>query len=148
MKYFTIFELSVSVVAQRFGMDNTPPVHVMHNLEKLTRQLLDPARELWGKPLVVTSGYRCKELNRMIGGVSNSQHLTGCAADIVTLGNNRMQNYQLYLMIKNSGLPYDQLIAEDCQHLVCGWVHVSFDPLGKPRRESFEMHRSTVNRSN
>ena len=45
-------------------------------------QLLDPIREAWGKPIIVSSGYRCKELNALVGGVKNSHHLLGCAADI------------------------------------------------------------------
>ncbi|MCQ2294461.1 MAG: D-Ala-D-Ala carboxypeptidase family metallohydrolase [Bacteroidales bacterium] len=138
MKYFTIRELSVSATAMRLGVDNTPSAEVMRNLAKLTDLLLDPARERWGKPLVVTSGYRCKKLNALVGGVADSQHLRGCAADIVTLGNNRLQNYQLYQMIKSSSLPYDQLIAEHVRCGGCGWVHISLAPTGKPRRQALE----------
>ncbi|MCQ2294677.1 MAG: D-Ala-D-Ala carboxypeptidase family metallohydrolase [Bacteroidales bacterium] len=138
MKYFTIRELSNSATALRLGIDNTPSAEVMRNLAKLTDLLLDPARELWGKPLVVTSGYRCAKLNELVGGVAGSQHLRGCAADIVTLGNNRVQNYQLYQMIKSSSLPYDQLIAEKARCGGCNWLHISFAPTGKPRREALE----------
>ncbi|MCQ2295558.1 MAG: D-Ala-D-Ala carboxypeptidase family metallohydrolase [Bacteroidales bacterium] len=118
--------------------DNTSSAEVMRHLTQLTELLLDPARELWGKPLVVTSGYRCTKLNTLVGGAGNSQHLTGCAADIVTLGSNRVQNYQLYQLIKHSNLPYDQLIAEKCKHSGCNWVHISLSPQGKPRHQAWE----------
>lgn len=140
MKYFTLRELSNSTTALRLGIDNSPSPEVMRHLTKLTDTILDPARELWDKPLIVTSGYRCMKLNALVGGVSNSQHLTGCAADLITLGNNRGQNYQLYQLIKNSSLPYDQLIAERVRYGGCDWVHVSFDQFGKPRRQAFEKH--------
>lgn len=107
------------------GLDNTPSAQVMRNLTRLTDQLLDPMREQWGKPIVVTSGYRSPQLNALVGGAARSHHLEGLAADLVTLGNSRTQNLNLYLMIKYSSLPYRELIAEGLKHGGCDWVHVS-----------------------
>ena len=82
MKYFSIEEMISSATAQREGIDNRPSKCAYHLLHVLVDQLLDPIREAWGEPIVVSSGYRCKELNALVGGVKNSHHLLGCAADI------------------------------------------------------------------
>ena len=81
--YFTIPELCASATAQREGIDNRPTESAYHLLHVLVDQLLDPIREAWGEPIVVSSGYRSKELNALVGGVKNSHHLLGCAADII-----------------------------------------------------------------
>ena len=80
--YFTISELTASATALREGIDNRPTESAYHILHVLVEQLLDPIREAWGEPIVVSSGYRCKELNALVGGVKNSHHMLGCAADI------------------------------------------------------------------
>ena len=80
--YFTISELTASATAQREGIDNRPTESAYHLLHVLVEQLLDPIREAWGEPIVVSSGYRCKELNALVGGAKNSHHMLGCAADI------------------------------------------------------------------
>ena len=82
MKYFSVEELCASATALREGIDNRPSKCAYHLLHVLIDQLLDPIREAWGKPIIVSSGYRCKELNTLIGGVKNSHHMLGCAADI------------------------------------------------------------------
>ena len=82
MKYFTISELTASATALREGIDNRPSKCAYHLLHVLVDHLLDPIRKAWGAPIIVSSGYRCKELNTLVGGVKNSHHLLGCAADI------------------------------------------------------------------
>ena len=82
MKYFCVEEMISSATALREGIDNRPSKCAYHLLHVLVDQLLDPIREAWGKPIIVSSGYRCKELNALVGGVKNSHHLLGCAADI------------------------------------------------------------------
>lgn len=118
-KYFTIDELTASNVAKQQGIDNTPGSDVVEKLEKLIDSVLDPAREMWGKPLHVNSGYRCPELNKAVGGKSNSQHLRGEAADITT--GSKDGNRKLFLMLGGSEIPFDQLIDE-CDY---SWIHVS-----------------------
>ena len=83
MKYFTIQELSASATAERLAIDNTPPRAAQQMLTVLVEQLLDPIRRRYGAPIIVTSGYRCPALNTAVGGVANSHHILGCAADIV-----------------------------------------------------------------
>ena len=81
--YFTIQELSKSATAERLAIDNTPPRAARQMLTILVEQLLDPIRRRYGAPIIVTSGYRCPALNTAVGGVANSHHIVGCAADIV-----------------------------------------------------------------
>ena len=83
MQYFTIQELSASATAERLAIDNTPPRAARKMLTILVEQLLDPIRRRYGAPIIVTSGYRCPALNTAVGGVANSHHIVGCAADIV-----------------------------------------------------------------
>ena len=125
MKWFTPDELTRSETARRLRIDNRPDGMVMKNLKELVRNVLDPAREMWGGPIRVTSGYRCTALNAAVGGVRNSQHITGRAADI-TVGD-KAANERLFEMIRRSALPYDQLINERD----FSWIHVSYAPCGR-----------------
>lgn len=123
-KYFTINELTKSSTAQRLHIDNTPSQNVKDNLTKLIDNILDPLRELYGNPIIVNSGYRCPKLNKAVGGARNSQHLIGQASDIRTVSNTKESNKQLFNLIKDSKLPFDQLINE----YDFNWVHVSYSP--------------------
>ena len=80
---FQILELTASATAERLAIDNTPPRAAQQMLTVLVEQLLDPIRRRYGAPIIVTSGYRCPALNTAVGGVANSHHIIGCAADIV-----------------------------------------------------------------
>ena len=119
MKYFTIEEMTKSSTATAKDIDNTPTKDVEDNLIKLIEAILDPLREWYGKPIRVNSGYRCEALNSAIGGVKNSQHTTGMAADIDA--GSVEENKKLFDYIKDN-LEFDQLIDE--KHL--SWVHASY----------------------
>ena len=123
-KYFTINELTKSSTAQRLHIDNNPTQEVKDNLNALIDNVLDPLRELYGKPIIVNSGYRSFKLNKAVGGAKNSQHLVGQASDIRTVQNTKESNKELFDLIKNSKLPFDQLINEYDYN----WVHVSYSP--------------------
>lgn len=129
MKYFTIAELTRSATAKRLGIDNTPSAEVCANLAHLGKYILDPLREAWGAPIIVTSGYRCQKLNKAVGGASNSQHLYGQAADIRTVSDRREDNMKLLRKLIEMELPFDKLIAEyvDSQGRP-DWIHVSYSP--------------------
>ena len=122
MKYFTIQELTRSTTAQLRGIDNTPSQQVIENLVALVDNVLDPLREAWGAPLRVNSGYRCRELNKAVGGVPASQHMLGQAADI-TAGDRRA-NRELYSLLRRLDLPVDQAINEHD----FSWLHISYGP--------------------
>lgn len=81
-EFFTLRELTKSSTASRNHIDNTPSAEIIQNLQYGVDMVLDPLRRLYGKPIVITSGYRCPELNKRVGGVANSWHTQGNAADI------------------------------------------------------------------
>ena len=126
MKYFTISELTASATAQREGIDNRPTESAYHLLHVLVEQLLDPIREAWGEPIVVSSGYRCKELNELVGGAKHSHHLIGCAADLIA--GNRADHRRLFELIqqmqREGKIRFTQLIAEEDFR----WLHISYVP--------------------
>ena len=124
MKYFTIKELTKSSTAQRKGIDNTPSAEVQKCLVDLVEKILDPLREAYGQPIVVTSGYRSPRLNKAVGGATSSQHCLGQAADIRTVSDKPSDNKKLYDLIIKLKLPFDQLINE----YGFDWVHVSYGP--------------------
>lgn len=129
MKYFTINELTKSATADRLRIDNTPSGEVTKNLRLLVENVLDPLRQAWGAPIVVTSGYRCPKLNAAVGGSKTSSHLFGYAADIRTASDKPSENRKLLDLIAKLGLPFDQLINEypDGSNNP-DWIHVSYSP--------------------
>lgn len=129
MKYFNYYELTASSTAKRKGIDNTPDATVRANLTALVANILDPLREAYGKPIVVSSGYRSPKLNRAVGGAAKSQHVTGQAADIHTLSDTPADNKKLFDLILKLKLPFDQLIFEyGSRQSGPDWVHVSYSP--------------------
>lgn len=81
--YFNIKEMTKSQTAELYHIDNTPTKEIVKNLKKVM-YILDIVRVYIGKPILVNSGYRCKKLNEMVGGVQNSMHTKGLAADFRT----------------------------------------------------------------
>ena len=126
MQHFTIQELSASATAERLAIDNTPPRAARRMLTILVEQLLDPIRRRYGAPIIVTSGYRCPALNTAVGGVANSHHIVGCAADITTgsIDDNRRLFALIINMKSTHGLRFTQLIAEEGYR----WLHISYVP--------------------
>ena len=122
MKWFTLKEFVKSNTAARLGINNNRSEDVKKNIELLVEKILDPLREKFGKPIIVTSGYRCKELNKVVGGAAKSQHMSGEAADIRTVEDSKSANKELFNLIIELGLPFDQLINEHDYD----WVHVSY----------------------
>ena len=123
-KYFNIAELTKSDTATKKKINNVPTKQIETNLNQLVANILDPLREAYGEPIIVSSGYRCPELNKAVGGATSSQHTLGQAADIHTKSNTKEANKKLFDLIKDLKLPYDQLINEYGYK----WVHVSYSP--------------------
>lgn len=124
MKYFTIEELCASDTAERKKIDNTPNADARLRMQRLIEQLLDPIRAAWGGPITVNSGYRSQELNKKVGGVSNSQHMKGEAADITvgSAGDNKRLFDKIVELQKAGKIAFDQLIDESGY----SWVHISY----------------------
>lgn len=124
MKYFTIKELISSSTATQHNINNTPTKEIEENLKALVDNILDPLREAYGKPIIVTSGYRCEKLNTLLKGSKTSQHRFGQAADIKTSLDTPTENKKLFDLVQKLNLPFDQLIDE----YNFNWVHVSYSP--------------------
>lgn len=119
--YFTKEELERSSTARDRGIDNTIPEEYTENVNKLI-SLLDTIRQGWGSPILVNSGYRCPQLNRVVGGSKTSQHLTASAADIRPKKGSVKQLFDYILeLIKRGEIEVGQLIDE----YNYSWVHVS-----------------------
>lgn len=127
MKHFTMRELTRSATAKRLGIDNEPTEAVKANLTALVEHILDPLREAWGAPIVVTSGYRSPALNEAVHGAASSQHVIGQAADIHTVSDKPEDNRKLLDLIIKLGLPFDQVINEyPNRAMQPDWIHVSY----------------------
>jgi zinc D-Ala-D-Ala carboxypeptidase len=122
--HFSLAELTKSQTATRKGIDNKPTLEHIENLTELCVQILEPTRRNFGKPMVISSGYRSEELCEAIGSSKNSQHAKGEAADFEMFG---VDNKQLAKYIKNN-LVFDQLILEfyNPDDPSSGWVHCSY----------------------
>jgi len=123
---FSISELIHSDAAIKYNINNMPDIRALDNILNLIYYCLQPLREKIGKPIHISSGFRCEKLNQLVKGAKNSQHLFGQAADIYVDG---MTVQNLIIFIKNSRVEFDQLINE-----YDSWVHISFVK-GKNRRQ-------------
>ena len=130
MKHFTLDELTRSNVAAQLGIDNHPSPEAVSNLYYLVEQALDPLREAYGRPVRVSSGYRCAALNKAVGGAVNSFHLAGCAADLDN--GSREENRRLFELIR-SRLPFTELGWEGGGR----WVHVAIMKGREDEKEVF-----------
>ena len=113
MKYFTISELTNSTKAKELQIDNTPfSLTIIDNLTKLTENLLDPMREAYGKPIIITSGYRSDALNKAVGGSKTSAHRYGLAVDVVPKEMADFDEFAAFVKDYLKDKDYDQLILE------------------------------------
>ena len=124
---FTFAEFEESPTAKAKGIVNViNTFEIRDSIVALVRDVLQPLRDIYGKPMKVNSGYRCPELNAAVGGVATSQHTKGEAADIHT--GSEAESYRLAKLAKDAKLPYDQLI------LYPTFVHISHKLKGEQRQ--------------
>lgn len=135
-EHFKLSEFTNSPTASARHIDNTlsesnpQQAEIIANLRSLCENVLEPLRQWYGKPIDISSGYRCPTLNRAAGGVATSQHMKGEAADLhlpsIAIGRQWIEHLLEY------GL-FDQLIWE---HDKSGhyWIHVSFKRNGRNRQ--------------
>lgn len=131
-KNFMLEEFTASSTAKANGITNVPSTQQVANLCALVHNVLQPLRDAMGHEIKIGSGYRCPKLNAAVGGVSNSQHMNGEAADLCIDGD-RIKGKRWFDWIK-AHVVFDQLIME---HNAKGsyWVHVSFRSDGKNRKQ-------------
>ena len=136
-KNFTLEELIFSQVADNHGINNVPNKEAKAALKRLAVEILQPIRDAWGQPIKVTSGYRCPRVNELVGGVKNSQHVLGQAADIQAV--NHADNGKLHALIKKmvqqGKIKTGQVIWEYGTKKVPNWVHVSLPRVGKTNNQ-------------
>lgn len=122
MRFFKFIEMINSAKADEFNIDNFPKdCNIIDNII-YTMECLDHIREQYGLPLYISSGYRCPELNRKVGGKETSQHLKGQAADINLGSVEKNREFFNWLACHKDEIEFDQLIDESKY----SWVHVSF----------------------
>ena len=133
-EHFTLEELYRSQTATKLGINNKPSAQQQINLTYLAEHILEPLRVAMKEPIPIGSGFRCQALNKAVGGVYNSQHLKGQAADLC-IGGDLKKGRKWFDYIKTH-LQFDQLIWE---HDRSGtyWIHVSYVPqaYGRNRKQ-------------
>lgn len=127
-EFFTLEELTKSSTAKRLKIDNTPNAEILKNLQYGVDMVLDPLRRIIQKPIIITSGYRCEKLNKAVGGVSNSWHQQGKAADIHIAGEDNAR--EIFEILKT--LPsVDTILFEHSSN--SQWIHVQWNMAKTPR---------------
>lgn len=125
----SLAEVTKSATAIRKGITNTPSATHLIALKEVSKNIFQPCREHFGKPLAVTSGYRSEALNNVIGGSKTSQHSKGEALDLDADVFGGFSNAELFNYIK-SHLDFDQLIWEFGNNNNPDWVHCSYKTRG------------------
>jgi zinc D-Ala-D-Ala carboxypeptidase len=120
---FTLAELTVSDIGARNNWDNTPNASEIANLVRLA-EMLEQVRNLVGKPIMINSAFRSKQVNDGVGSKDSSQHRIGCAADIRVSG---MNPDEVCRAIIESNIQFDQIIREfyNPETNAGGWTHIS-----------------------
>jgi uncharacterized protein YcbK (DUF882 family) len=133
--HFTIGELTKTSAK---GIDNTPSHAAVLNLKNLCENWLEPLREKSGGPILINSGFRSEAVNRAIGGVKGSNHLTGCAVDIRVTGLEQAIRYAAILLdiADGSKRDYDELLIERSPKGGY-WVHFAVRPKENRRKVRF-----------
>jgi hypothetical protein len=126
-EHFSLEELTATSHRQ---FDNTPNATEMANLTRLAATLEQVKTLLGGKPVMINSGFRSKQVNDSVGSKDTSQHRIGCAADIRVPG---MTPNEVVKAIIASDIGYDQLIRE-----FDSWTHISVPdmPSRPPRKQA------------
>ena len=141
MKYFSLTELTQSATAKRLGIDNTPSDKIKKNLTLFIEKVLDPIREDWGGPIIVSSGYRCPELNKAVGGANTSGHQYGYCADLQVKGGMKkireLANF-IFEWMKDHKMKFDELLFEKSGGVT--WLHFCWiGKDGKQRMKCFDI---------
>ena len=133
---FTLEELIRSNTAERMGIDNVPKDEkVVENLRSLCLEVLQPLRDYFGAPVHINSGYRCPELNMTVGGVKNSQHCRGEAADIRIVSPKQGREWAAWI---EDNCRFDQMLLERNKSGAV-WLHVSCKRDASKNRQSFKI---------
>ena len=137
-EHFSLAEMTRTSVK---GVSNTPSAQVIGNLRHLCNEWLEELRDEWNArygdgddPILINSGYRSQAVNRAVGGVTTSNHLTGCAADIRVSGIEQLLRYATILLdlSDENGTDFDELLLERKGNSM--WLHFAVRPTGNRRK--------------
>ena len=141
-KNLSLKEATKSNTATRLGIKNEPEQWEINNLRAIAENIFQPVRDHFGVPIGISSGYRCKELNKAIGGSKYSQHMIGEALDIDADIYGKVTNAEIFNYIKNN-LEWDQMIWEFGDDDEPNWVHVSYKESGSNRKQLKRAYRDS-----
>jgi zinc D-Ala-D-Ala carboxypeptidase len=133
-KNLTLAEVIKSATAIKKGISNEPTIEHMENLKAVAENVFQPLRDYFNTPVAITSGYRSRELNDLIGGSAASQHCKGQALDIDCDVYGGLSNREVFEYIREH-TNFDQLIWEFGTSDDPAWVHVSYKRSGRNRGE-------------
>lgn len=143
MVWFSILEFTRSETARKYGIDNTAPLEIRNNIRLFVETVLDPIREDWGGPIVVSSGYRCDRLNKIVGGAENSGHKYGFCCDMqVSGGALRLRKFADFVKkwMDDHQMKFDELLFERSGNVT--WLHFCWiGKDGKQRMKCFDIVR-------
>ena len=138
-KNFTLEEAEMSHKADSLHIDNHLSASLTKDAELFASVVLQPIRDEIGIPFNVTSWYRCPALNKAVGGVKTSAHLSAMALDFTVAGHTARESFSLVLVaLKNLRISFDQLIIEKNTKTGANWVHLGFKKSGN-RNQSFAL---------
>ena len=139
-EHFGLAELTKT----KTGIENVPNEAQVENLKRVC-QWLEQLRRRWNNlygegddPIIINSGFRSPEVNKAVGGVPTSNHLTGCAVDIRCIGMEQALRYAA-ILLDISDLnreDYDELLIEQKGRVI--WIHFAVRPSGNRRRTNFK----------
>jgi urease beta subunit len=127
-KHITLQEATESATALRMGIKNVPNEVELDAMKFVAKNLFEPIREWYDKPIKINSFYRCLALNKAVKGSVTSGHVLGNSIDISA--GNKVENKKIFEFIKLSGLDFDQVILE----FGGVWVHISLKKSGNRKQ--------------
>ena len=139
---FTLGEFIYSDTAKKKGIDNTPTLLDIYNMRELCRNLLQPIRDAWGKPIKITSGFRCWKLNNAVGGSKTSCHMRGLAADLKPTSGSyeEFEVFVINFLQEHPEIGFDQCIREKSGK--SKWLHVGLkNGAGRQRMQIFDINK-------
>ena len=138
LKYFTLEEFLTSSTAKQKSIENLPSFEIVEHIKELAK-FLDELREAWGSGIRVSSGFRNDDLNKAVGGVKNSAHKTGYAADLQP-SNGKFKEFKEFIVkwLKDNDKLFDEAILESNKKTE--WVHFQlYSPSGFQRKKVFSL---------
>lgn len=131
---FALNEFTDSATANKLNIINSIPNGIIYNnIKYLVENIMQPLRDILKNPIKITSGYRCQNLNKAVGGAWDSQHLAGEACDFTV---DNMSLRDVFTLIIGSSIVFDQCILERKGQKEPTWIHIS---VKRPnRRQAFE----------